>query len=467
MIKYRIFAVIILLIGGALGYFVYSTETAQQSNYKFKYGLDLNGGTHLVYRADTTGIAEGDITKSMDVLRQTIEKRVNIFGVSEPIVQTETGSSFSDSKDKHRLVVELPGVENIDEAVASIGETPLLEFKLLKADLNKDLFQAQLELASSSPQEIQSLIASAYQTPILTGGDLKRATLTFDQTTRQPMVSIEFNSEGSKTFEKVTGDNINKELAIFLDGSIISNPIIQQKISGGQAQINGSFTPEEARDLVNNLNFGALPLPIELINTQLIGSTLGQHTLEVSAQALIVSLIAISIFMILFYRLPGVIASVSLGLYVLIMISLFKGIPVVLTAAGIAGFVLSLGIAVDANVLIFERIREELERGHALREAIELGFARAWTSIRDGNITSIIAAVILYWFSDVSLIKGFALVFGIGVIMSMVSAVFISKTLLLAISKKDLGTFGKFLYSKGLNFTIHTPTDSNITSNTK
>lgn len=467
MIKYRIFAVVILLIGGVLGYFVYSTETAQQSNYKFKYGLDLNGGTHLVYRADTSGIAEEDIAKSMDVLRQTIEKRVNIFGVSEPIVQTETGSSFSDEKDKHRLVVELPGVENIDDAIASIGQTPLLEFKLLKTDLNQELLAAQLELASTSPQEIQSLIASAYDNPVLTGGHLKRANLIFDPTSRRPLVGIEFNEEGNKIFEQVTGDNIGKELAIFLDGQIISNPIIQQKISGGTAQINGDFTAEEARDLVNNLNFGALPLPIELLNTQLIGSTLGQHTLAMSAQALLVAMILISIFMVLFYRLPGIVATVALSLYVLIMFSLFKSIPVILTGAGIAGFVLSLGIAVDANVLIFERIREELAKGQALRNAIEQGFARAWTSIRDGNITSIIAAIILYWFSDVSMIKGFALVFGIGVLMSMLSAVFVSKTLLLAISKKDLGKCGKFLYSKGLKLTIHTEYDSSITSNTK
>lgn len=467
MTKYRIFAVLILLIGGALGYFVYSTETAQESNYKFKYGLDLNGGTHLVYRADTSGVADQDINKSMNVLRQTIEKRVNIFGVSEPIVHVETGSSFSDAKDKHRLVVELPGVENIDEAVASIGQTPLLEFKLLKTDLDQDALTARLELASSSPEDITAVIASAYQNPILTGGDLKRANLIFNPTTREPMVSIEFNSEGSSIFEKVTEENIGQELAIFLDGNLISNPIIQQKISGGTAQINGNFTAEEARNLVNNLNFGALPLPIELLNTQLIGSTLGQHTLDMSTKALAVALIIVSLFMILFYRLPGLVASVALGLYVLMMLSLFKGIPVVLTAAGIAGFILSLGIAVDANVLIFERIREELENGRALRDAIDHGFARAWTSIRDGNITSIIAAVILYWFSDVSMIKGFALVFGLGVLMSMVSAVSISKTLLIAISKKDLGKVGKFLYSKGTKFTIHVSKDSALTSNTK
>ncbi len=468
MTKYRIFAVIILLIGLTLGYFVYSTEIAQQSSYKFKYGLDLNGGTHLVYRADTSAITSvQDISKSMDVLRQTIEKRVNKFGVSEPIVQTETGSSFSDQKDKYRLTIDLPGEENIQKAIESIGQTPLLEFKLLKTDLDEAKLQEEITKASSSPELVSKIIASAYQAPSITGGNLKRATLVFDPTTRKPLVSIEFNAEGDKIFEKVTGDNVGKELAIFLDGNIISNPVIQQKISGGKAQINGDFTAEEARDLVNNLNFGALPLPIELMNTQIVGSTLGQHTLDVSAKALLVSIIAIIIFMILFYRLPGVVASISLVLYTLIMFSLFKSIPVVLTSAGIAGFILSLGMAVDANVLIFERIKEELERGHALRNAIEHGFSRAWTSIRDGNITSIIAAVILYWFSDVSLIKGFALVFGLGVIISMFSAVFISRTLLLAISQKDLGKFGRFLYAKGLNLTVKPLNDTTVISNKK
>lgn len=454
MTKYRIFAVIILLVGLFLGYFVYSTETAEQSRFKFKYGLDLNGGTHLVYRAKTEGVPESDISRSMDVLRQTIEKRVNVFGVSEPVVQTETGSSLGSEKDKYRLNVELPGVENIDDAIKMIGQTPLLEFRLPQENVNQELIAAQIEMASSSPEEISKIILSAYQAPVLTGGNLKRANLIFDPTSRTPLVSIEFNDEGNKIFEQVTGDNIGTELAIFLDGQLISNPVIQQKIVGGTAQINGDFTPEEARDLVNSLNFGALPLPIELINTQLIGSTLGQDTLMASATALLVSLAFISLFMILFYRLPGVIASISLVLYVVVLLSLFKLVPVVLTAAGIAGFILSLGMAVDANVLIFERIREELVKGEKLRTAIEQGFNRAWSSIRDGNITSIIAAVILYWFSDVSLVKGFAFVFGLGVIMSMVSAVLISRTLLLAISKEELGKFGRFLYSKGLQFSI-------------
>jgi protein-export membrane protein SecD len=454
MTKYRIFTVLILLVGIALGYFVYSTETASQSRFKFKYGLDLNGGTHLVYRADTTGVESKDVPRSMDVLRQTIEKRVNVFGVSEPIVQTETGSSLSDQKDKYRLIVELPGVEKIDDAIKMIGQTPLLEFRLLKPDLNQEVFKKQLETASSSPELLKKVAQSAYATPVLTGGNLKRANLVFDQSTRKPLVSLEFNDEGSKIFEQVTGNNIGKELAIFLDGELISNPVIQQKISGGQAQINGSFTAQEARDLVNNLNFGALPLPIELLNTQLIGSTLGQHTLNLMTQALLIAFIAISLFMILFYRLPGVVAVVALILYVLMNLTLFKTIPVVLTGAGIAAFILSLGIAVDANVLIFERIREELQRGHELREAITHGFDRAWTSIRDGNITGIIASAILYWFSGVPMIKGFALILFIGIVLSMFNAMFVSKTMLLAISKEKLGPLGRFMYSKGLSLSV-------------
>lgn len=457
MTKYRIFALLVLIIGAVLGYFVYSSETSPDSQFKFKYGLDLNGGTHLAYRANVEGVDPADIDDSMDVLRQTIEKRVNIFGVSEPLVQVETGSSFGDDKDKYRLIVELPGVTDTEEAIAMIGQTPLLEFRLLKTDLDQVEFQNQLMALASSTEEgateeLSKLIVSAYQNPVLNGGDLKRASLVFDPTSRLPLVSIEFNEAGSKTFEEVTAGNIGKELAIFLDGELISNPIIQQEIIGGIAQINGDFTALEARDLVNNLNFGALPLPIELISTQTIGATLGQETLMLGARALIISIIAISVFMILFYRLPGLVAALSLIVYTAIMMTLFKGIPVVLTSAGIAGFILSLGMAVDANVLIFERIKEELDNKKKLVDAIKDGFDRAWSSIRDGNITSIIAAVILYWFSDVSLVKGFALVFGLGVIMSMASAIFVSKTLLLGLAhdKDELGPIGRFLYSKGI-----------------
>ncbi len=450
MKTYRIWAAAVLLIGVLLGYFVYSTETDPESRFKFKYGLDLNGGTHLVYRANVTGLDPSQIDTSMDVLRQTIEKRVNLFGVSEPLVQVETGSSFASEEDKYRLIVELAGVTDTQEAIDSIGQTPLLEFRLLKPDFDFSSIQNQLITASSTPEDLSAILLEAYQPPVLTGGNLERASLVFDQVSRQSIVSLEFDSQGDKIFEQVTGDNIGKELAIFLDGQLISSPIIQQKISGGSAQINGDFSAIEARDLVNNLNFGALPVPIELISTQTIGATLGQQTLVLGAQAMLISLSVIIVFMIMFYRLPGVVAGVSLVIYLVAMLSLFKLIPVVLTAAGIAGFILSLGMAVDANVLIFERVKEELDKQKALAQAIQDGFDRAWTSIRDGNITSILAAVILYWFSDVSLVKGFALVFGLGVILSMMSAIFVSKTLLLGISQEKLGPMGRFLYSKGL-----------------
>lgn len=447
---YRIGAFLIIILSVLAGYFVYSSEINPESEFKFKYGLDLKGGTSLTYRAIVDQIDPSEIDNAMNVLRQTIERRINPLSVSEPIVQTETGSSFSDEKDKYRLVVEIPGVTDTQEAINTIGQTPLLEFKLLRDDIDPTSIQNQIT-EETTQEEADALIAQLYQPAVLTGGNLSRASLVFDATSRQPLVTLDFDSEGSKIFERVTGENIGKEMAIFLDGKIISNPVIQTQISGGTAQINGSFTPVEARDLVNNLNFGALPLPIELINTQVIGATLGQQTLILGAQALMLSVAFIVIFMVLMYRMSGVVAAISLLTYVVLMLLLFKTIPVVLTAAGIAGFVLSLGMAVDANVLIFERIKEELDKGIALIDAIKNGFDCAWSSIRDGNITSIISAVILYWFSDVSLIKGFALVFGLGVMLSMFCAMVISKTLMLGIARNKLGPIGRFLYSKGFS----------------
>lgn len=450
MTKYRIIGLFILIVGALLAFFVYSSETSLDSNFKFKYGLDLNGGTRLVYRADVSQIDIEEIDNSLDTLRRTIERRVNIFGVSEPIVQTEIGSSFSDERDRYRLAIELPGITDLEQAINMIGETPLLEFKLYKEDVDFNALNDVLT-SEATQEEINTYLADLYQPAVLTGGNLSRANLVFDPTTRRPLVTIDFDSEGNKIFEQVTGDNIGKELAIFLDGQLISSPVIQDKISGGTAQINGNFTAEEARDLVNNLNFGALPLPIELITTQTVGATLGQQTLALGTTALVISVLFIAVFMMLFYRVSGLVAVISLSVYLLIMLSLFKLIPVILTAAGIAGFVLSLGMAVDANILIFERIKEELDKRVSLIDAIHNGFSHAWSSIRDGNITSIISAVILYWFSDVSLVKGFALVFGLGVIISMFCAMIITKNLMLTIAKSgELGAMGRFMYSKGI-----------------
>jgi preprotein translocase subunit SecD len=433
MTKFRIKAIIVIILAILIGYFVYSSEVTSDSDKKFKLGLDLAGGTHLTYRADTSEINALEINNSMDALRQTIERRINIFGVSEPIVQVEKGGSFSDSENQNRLIVELPGVTDVSEAIKQIGQTPILEFRLAKNEeigLFDDAWQA------TTTAEILAEIYDMYESTGLTGAQLERATLIFDNTTGQPNISLQYNSEGKDLLADITGENVGQVMAIFLDGQLISNPVIQSSITNGQAVINGTFTPEEARELVRDLNFGALPVPIELIETQTIGPSLGSDTLESGIRALLVGMSIIFLFMIIWYRLPGLIASISLTIYVVIMLALFKFIPVTLTSSGLAGFILSIGMAVDANILIFERIKEELNKKANLYDAIKEGSAKAWTSIRDGNITSIISAVVLYWLSGTSLVKGFALVFGIGVLVSMLTAVVVSRLFLLALSTK-------------------------------
>lgn len=442
--KFRIFSVIILILAVWLGFSIY------KDGNNFKYGLDLSGGTHLVYRADVSNVAPSEVDSSMDILRSTIEKRVNIFGVSEPIVQTEQGSAFSSEEDQNRLIVELPGVTNIEEALKAIGETPLLEFKLEKDESELVGITQKATVSENGQLNVNIDANDLYKTTGLTGGQLKRASLVFDQQTAQPVVTLQFNDEGSDLFSELTRNNVGKVMAIFLDGQLISAPVIRQEIIGGTAQIDGQFTPEEARDLVNSLNFGALPVPIELISTQTIGASLGSDALATGINDLMFSVGLIFLYIILIYRLPGLIASFSLLTYIIIILALFKWVPVVLTTPGIAGLILSIGMAVDANVLIFERMKEELDNGRKLIDGINEGFKRAWPSIRDGNISSLLAAAILYWFSDTAIIKGFALVFALGVLVSMISAVLISRTFLLAISKENLGPFGRFLYSKGL-----------------
>lgn len=434
MFKYRIGALMAILLGVLVGFFVYSGEINPNSAFKFKYGLDLDGGVHLTYRADTSQIQPSDVDGAMNSLRQTIERRINIFGVSEPIVQVEKGGLFSDTGNENRLIVELPGITDVNAAIQSIGKTPLLEFKLLTED-PEILSQLYVITASTTKEEIESLYQQAYTATGLTGSELKRANLNFNQSINgSPAVSLQFNTEGTKLLRKITSENIGRVMAIFLDGVSISEPVIQSEIPNGQAQITGDFTPEEGRQLVEDLNFGALPLPIELIETQNIGATLGENTLHAGVKALSVGVLIVMLFLILWYRLPGVIASISLAFYLIIMLFLFKSIPVVLTASGIAGLILSIGMAVDANVLIFERIKEELKKGLNLFEAIKEGNKRAWPSIRDGNLSSLISAIVLYWLSGTAVVQGFSLVFAIGILVSMLSAVLISRILLLAIS---------------------------------
>lgn len=444
MVKTRITALLLLIIGAAIGYFVYATEQPNNS-FAFSYGLDLAGGSRLVYVADTSEVPAQDVDGAMMTLRNTIEHRVNSFGVSEPIVAVEQGSVFGGTQNQNRLSVELPGVTDISEAIDAIGQTPLLEFRLETASTAAALITAQ---TATTTEAQEALVYQAYTSSGLGGGQLDRATVVFgSQVSATPQVLIQFNDEGRQLLEDITRENVGNVMAIFLDGRLVSAPVIQTEIFGGEAQITGQFTAEEARDLAQNLNFGALPVPIELLETTTIGPSLGQATLNSGVKALSIAFIFMLAFLVFWYRLPGLIASVALGFYVAAMLAIFKLVPVTLTASGVAGFILSLGMAVDANILIFERVKEELRRAKPLTEAVREGFARAWPAIRDGNITSIIAAIILFWMSGASLVKGFALVFGIGVLISMLSAVTVSRTLLLAVTVDKVKTYRKLFFS--------------------
>ncbi len=442
---------------------VYYNSVNADAERPFKLGLDLAGGSHLVYEADVSKIDPLEVPELMNVLRDVIERRINVFGVSEPIVQVEHGSFVTDNP-VERLVIELPGVTNVKDAVAEIGRTPLLEFKIYSAELAQqqsaiDSLNSLKENSSSSGAIIGEVkingesissdsleIQSPFVDTGLTGRYLESASLEFasgggGQPTNEPLVSIRFTEEGSKLFADITRDHVGEQLGIFLDGEMLSAPVVNEAITGGTAIISGSFTPDEAKQLAKNLSFGALPVPIKLDSTQTIGASLGAEVLGNGIHAGIFGLSFVIIFMLLWYRLPGLVAGVALLSYITIMLLLFQLIPVTLTAAGLAGFILSLGMAVDANVLVFERMKEEYRSGSSSREAVRVGFSRAWSAIRDGNVTSLLSAIILFWFGT-SLVKGFALVFGMGVIVSMLSALIITRTLLMALPDVKLSQGG-------------------------
>lgn len=453
MWKQRIILVLLLAVSVGLGYLVYHTEMTKKK--PFHLGLDLSGGTHLVYNADVSRITGAQIPEALSVLRDVIERRVNSLGVSEASVTNETSSITGEKQ--YRLVVDLPGVNDVNKALEIIGQTPLLEFATenpkfdpnAKPEINitPDMVKnGQLDLSASAVKNLQMPFIPTN----LTGQFLAHATLEYNNTTGVPIVGLQFNPEGAKMFEEITKANVGKKIAIYLDGQIISAPTVNEAISGGQAVINGTFTPEEARELVGRLNSGALPVPVSLVSTETIGPTLGADALKAGMHAGLVGLLAIMILLIVWYRVPGIIASIVLVMYSVFMFALFKYIPVTLSSAGIAGFIISLGMAVDANILIFERMKEEFKSGKSLVDSINEGFSRAWTSIRDGNISSIISAFVLFLFGT-TLIKGFAITFGLGVIVSMLSAVIVSRIFLRAIAGKKYGRIKQFLFSSGFS----------------
>ncbi len=414
----------------------------------YRLGLDLNGGTHLVYQADTSKLSAADASDAMTALRDVIERRVNLFGVAEPLVQVEKGGLVGGGED--RLIVELPGVTNVAAAIQLIGQTPVLEFKLVDDTVANQIraLQGTASTTAATQKQIQDLEQKLFIDTGLNGRFLTRAVADFNQQTGEPEVVLTFNSEGQSLFAKITKGNIGKTLAIFLDGQPISSPVIKEEITGGNAVISGGFKIDQAKTLARDLNYGALPVSIKLESTETIGPSLGENALAAGFRSGIIAYLIIALFLIIWYRLPGLMASLSLLFYVSLNLFIFKFL-VTLTSAGIAGFILSIGMAVDANILIFERMKEELRRGRALPDAIKEGFARAWTSIRDSNLSSIITAIILYWFASTSLIQGFAFVFFIGVITSMFTAIVVSRTLLMAIGAKGESKLSKFLFGSG------------------
>ncbi|MBL7150260.1 MAG: protein translocase subunit SecD [Candidatus Pacebacteria bacterium] len=393
----------------------------------FKLGLDLQGGVHLLYQADLSNISPEDKGDSMEGLRDVIERRVNLFGVKEPVVQVQG----------ERLIIELAGIKDVSEAIKMIGQTPYLEFKEQRSEEEtQKILDKQKEMEGLTTEEIQEVEdwQLAFEDPYfkstqLTGKYLKKSEIGFDQTTSKPLILLQFDEEGEKIFEDLTSRNIGKPVAIYLDYQLQQAPIVQEKISGGKAQITGKFTLDEVKKRVRELNAGALPLPIKLISQQAVGPTLGKISLEQSLKAGALGFLAIILFIILFYRLAGILASIALGVYIALFLLFLKIIPVTLTLAGIGGFILSIGMAVDANILIFARMREELAEKKTFSVSLEEGFKRAWSSIRDGNLTTLIVALFLFSFGT-SFIKGFALTLGLGILLSMFSAIFITKTFL-------------------------------------
>lgn len=396
-----------------------------KKDFKTKLGLDLKGGSHLVFEADTRKVKPEDLQESLASARDVIERRVNFFGVSEPTVQTiKSGNTY-------RISVDMPGVEDVSQAVSLIGQTAQLRF----------MEEGALDPAIASTA---SVLERLNKDTGLLGSHIRKASVTFDQQNGQPQVALQFTSEGAKRFGDVTGRNIGKPVGIFLDYFPLSAPTVEQKITEGSAVITGNFTVEEAKQLAVAINSGALPLPIKLVEQRNIGPTLGAVEVRKSVVAGMFGLAMVLLFMIGYYGKLGLIASAALIIYGLISFAIFRAIPVVLTLPGIAGFILSIGMAVDSNILIFERIKEELRAGRSFALAVRLGFGRAIDAIKDANITTLTVAFILFnplnweFLPQYGMVRGFALTLAIGVATSLFTGIVITRRLINAFYKEKI-----------------------------
>lgn len=380
-----------------------------------KQGLDLQGGTEVTLEADMSGLDSADRSDALDSAKEVIERRVDLYGVSEASIKTLV------SGDTYRIAVALPGVENPEEALTLIGSTARLDFREL-------------------PEATDSALYSDFVTTGLSGTDLKRASVTFNPQNSKPEVSLQFSEEGGVKFGEITGRNIGKPLAIFLDDLPLTTPTVQQQISDGRAVINGDYTVESAQNLAITLNAGALPVPITIIKQQNIAPTLGEESVAKSLCAGAVGLALVAIFMILNYGWLGFIADIGLLIYGLLTLAVYKLVPITLTLPGLAGFILSIGMAVDSNILIFERMKEELRKGNDWSRSMELGFGKAWDAIKDANIATLITTFVLFnpfdwtFLSSSGMVRGFALTLFLGIAISLFTGIFVTRNLLRALT---------------------------------
>ena len=365
--------------------------------------------------------------RAVDQGLETIRNRIDQFGVAEPSIQRQGD---------RRIIIQLPGIKDTDRAIQLIGKTAQLEFKLVDDDRSlEDAIKGNIpegdemlyqRLTNPDSGEVSKKPFLIKKEVMMTGESIVNAEVRIDSQYNEPYVSIEFDKGGSNLFGKITKDNVKKRLAIVLDNNVYSAPVIQEEISGGRAQITGSFTTEEAHDLAIVLRAGALPAPVKILENRTVGPSLGKDSIEMGLKSTIMSGVLILIFMIFYYRLSGLIANIALFLNLIILAGAMAYFKATLTLPGIAGIILTIGMAVDANILIYERIREELRHGKTIRAAIDSGFKRVFITIFDANITTLIAALVLFQFGT-GPIKGFAVTLSIGIVASMFTAVFVSR----------------------------------------
>jgi len=392
--------------------------------FKIVKGLDIAGGAHLMFRAKMDQIPAEDQADAFSSLKENIERRVNFFGISEAMVQP------SKVGDDYRLIVEIPEITDVKEAVALVGKTAQLEFR---------------EAVELAPEATPT--ATIYdvfsQKSGLTGRHLSRSEVQFNRNNGKPEVGLEFNEEGKKLFAEITKRNVGKPIAIFLDNLPVSIATVKEPILDGRAAISGDFDIKQAKKMVSQLNAGALPVPIELIEQRQVGPALGQESIRKSLRAGAVGLGMVILFMAAYYRWLGCLADIGLIIYGLITLALYKVIPVTMTLSGLTGFLLSVGMAVDSNILVFERMKEELRDGKPWNVAMELGFGRAWDSIRDANVCSLITCFLLFnpfnwsFLNTSGMVRGFALTLALGIFISLFTGIVVTRTLLRSFAKRS------------------------------